>query len=176
MIDIELDIAGKEELIADLAATQQQVQAALKSTVRQLGGWLRTQATRGLSKELDIGVKVLRRRLKTLKLRTSADGASMVLWFGLNPVGLIYLGAKQTRTGITAGKRKVQGAFLATMKNKTRHVFRRTGKGRLPIDKQVVDVEDQAHIYLEDELLGSPEVERRFYQLFERELNWRTSK
>lgn len=170
MIDIELDIAGKEELIAELSATQKQVEMALRSTVRQLSGWLKTKAMRGLSKELGIAVGILRRRLKALKLRTSSDGSSMVLWFGLNPIGLIWLGAKKTKAGVAAGKRKIPGAFIAKGQ-----VFKRVGKSRLPIEKQSLEVEDQAHIYLEDELLGSAEIERRFSQIFERELSWRTT-
>lgn len=172
MINLDLDIVGQEELIADLAATHKQVEAALRSTVRQLSGWLKTKAMRGLSKELGIAVGILRRRLKALKLRTSADGASMVLWFGLNPIDLIYLGkARKSGTGLKVGKRFVEGGFVAKGQ-----VFRRTGKARFPIEKQALDVEDQAHIYLEDELLGSAEVERKFYQIFERELQWRTTK
>lgn len=171
MIQIDLDLKGRDEIVASLAATEKQVATAVRSTVRQLAGWLRTRATRGMSKELDIPIRVLRRRLKTLKLRTSADGSSMVLWFGLNPVGLIYLGAKQTKTGVTAGKRKVPGAFIAKGQ-----VFKRLGKPRYPIRVQRADIEDQAHVYLEDELLGSSDVEARFAQIFERELKWRTTK
>lgn len=169
MVRIDVEIAGGQQIVEELQATHKQVEAALRSTVRKVAGWLRTRAYRGLAPALDIPIKVLRRRLKTFALKTSPDGTQMTLWFGLNPVGLIYLGAKQTKAGVTAYKRKVPGGFIAKGQ-----VFKRTGKGRLPIERQAADVQDQAQIYLEDELLADADVERRFFQVFESELKWRT--
>lgn len=169
MVRIDVAIVGGQQIIDELRATHKQVEAALRSTVRKVAGWLRTRAYRGLAPELDIPIKVLRRRLKTFALKTSPDGTQMTLWFGLNPIGLIYLGARQTRKGVTAGKRKVPGGFIAKGQ-----VFKRTGKGRLPIEKQAASVQDQAQDWIENELLGDADIERRFFQVFESELRWRT--
>lgn len=168
MVRIDVQIAGGQQIIDELQATHKQVEIALRSTVRKVAGWLRTKAYRGLAPELAIPIKVLRRRMKTFALKTSPDGTQMTLWFGLNPIGLIYLGAKQTKKGVTAGKHKVPGAFIAKGQ-----VFKRTGKGRLPIEQQVVKVQDQAQEWIENELLADVDIERRFFQVFEQELRWR---
>lgn len=174
MIGIDLDLAGADEIIKDLGATPKQCAVALRSTMRQLAGWIRTQSARGLSRELELPMKIIRRRLRTMRVRQSADGASVTLWYGLNPIGLMHLGARQTRAGVTAGTRKRSGAFIATGRSGTKEVFKRSGKARLPLERQVVEIQDPAQMYLEDALLGGEGFTTRFFTLFERELKWRT--
>lgn len=174
LVSLDVSALGIDRLVQDLAATEEQAEKALRSTLVKVASWLRTRSVRGLSKELAVQQKVLRRRLKTFRLKKSADGASITVWYGLDPVALIYLGARKTGRGVTAGKHKRDGAFIAKGANANKQVFKRRGKARLPIDKQVLDINDQAETYLEDKLIGGAELESYFFTVLERELKWRT--
>lgn len=174
MINLDLDVEGIERTARDLQATQAQIQKALKSALAKLARWLRTQSLRGLSTKLEISQKVLRRRLKTFKVKHSANGSEVTIWYGLNPIALIYLGARRTQKGVTAGKRRVEGGFIATSKRQGPQVFKRRGAARLPIDPQRADVSDQANVYIEDNLLGTAAYDQQFMKLFTHELRWRT--
>lgn len=171
IIELDLEAQGIGQVVADLKATEQQVKRALRTTLTRMASWMRTRSVRGLSKHLEIQQGVLRRRLKTFRVSMSGDNASITVWYGLNPISLIYLGARQTKRGVTAGKHKRDGAFIAK-----RQVFKRRSGDRLPIDKQELDIEDKANSYLEDRVIGDAEFEQQFFAVFERELRWRTQK
>jgi len=173
MINIDLDVSGIERTVQDLRATEAQVKKALTSALAKLSRWLRVQSLRGLSKQLQVSQKVLRRRLKTFRLKRSADGAEITVWYGLDPIGLIYLGARQTRRGVTAGQHRRDGAFIARGKRRVQ-VFKRRGASRLPLNVERLSVSDSANIYIEDNLLGTAEMDRQFFKLFEHELRWQT--
>lgn len=174
LVSLDVQALGLDRVIADLDATAAQADKALASTLVRMAGWLKARSVKGLSKELAIQQKVVRRRLKSFRVKRSPSGSSITIWYGLDPVALIYLGARETGTGVTAGKHKRQGAFIARGKNGGSQVFKRTGKSRLPLEKQVLDVNDKAATYLEDSLIGGAEFEAQFYKTFERELQWRT--
>ena len=173
-MELRIDAPALGVIVADLAATEPQVEAALRSTLTKMAAWLRALSIRGLSKELQVGVKVMRRRLKTFRLRKSADGGSIQVWYGLDPIALIHLRARETRTGVTAGKHRRAGAFIAKGKNNNEQVFKRNSKARLPIEKQTLAIQDKAQTWLEDVAIGGAEFERKFLSTFEHELKWRT--
>lgn len=174
MIDIEVSADGLRQIQLDLAATEALATKALQSTLGKMAAWLRSKSVKGLSQHLTIQQKVMRRRLKSFRLTRKPGGGSITVWYGLDPIALIYLNAKQTRTGVSAmGGRFVSSGFIAATKG-GRQVFKRRGKARLPIDKQRVDIEDKAATYIEDRLVGADEFEAQFFTIFERELKWRT--
>ena len=173
MLRLEVDATGLDTIAIELNAVSAQVDRAMVSTLGKMARWLRTRSLRGLSEKLAVSQKVLRRRLKTFRLGRGPDGQSITIWYGLDPIGLIYLGARETAAGVTAGKHKRDGAFIASGRGNNRHVFKRTGKSRLPIEKQNLDVQDKAQTYLEDELLGTAGFEAQFLKTFEHELKWR---
>lgn len=176
MISVEIDARDLDRLVVELRATPTQVKHALSSTLRKMAAWVRTRSVRGLSKELGIAQKTIRRRLRGIKARPTADGGAEVkLWYGLNPVALIHLAAKQSGKGVrAAGGRFVQGAFIAKTKSGGRQVFKRAGKGRLPLQKQTADIAATAERYLDDGLLNSTAFEQQFFKTFEHELKWQT--
>lgn len=173
IIDLDLDAQGIEQVVRDLQATEGHVRQALNSTLRKMASWMRTRSVRGLSDHLKVQQKVLRRRLKSFQLRRSADGASITVWYGLNPIALIHLGARQHKRGVTAGRHQVPGGFIANGRNGSRQVFKRRGQSRLPIDKQTLDIQDKANTYLEDHVIGDVAFEQQFQKTFEHELRWR---
>ena len=69
MIELTIDTKGLEGVIDELGAMPQQVQAAMRSTLTKMAGWVRTRSTRGLSKELALQQKIVRRRLKVAGCR-----------------------------------------------------------------------------------------------------------
>jgi hypothetical protein len=175
MISVELDAKDLDRVAMELRATPAQVSRALRSTLRKMAAWVRTRSVRGLSKELQIQQKIIRRRLRAIKARpTPNGGAEVKLWFGLNPIALIYLGARQNSKGVRAGKRFVAGAFKARGKGGKEQVFKRRGKERLPIDKQHADIQQPAERYLDDGLLNSAAFEQQFFKTFDHELKWQT--
>jgi hypothetical protein len=174
MIDLEVSSEGLQQIQLDLAATEAQAIKALNSTLTKMAAWLRSKSVKGLSAELQIQQKVLRRRLRAFRISRHPNGGQITVWYGLDPIALIYLGARQTRAGVSAmGGRFVQSGFIAPTQG-GRQVFKRRGKARLPIDKQRAEIEDKANTYIEDQLLGTEEFEARFFTIFERELTWRT--
>lgn len=175
LIDLQINAESLQGVVLDLAATEAQANKALNSTLVKMASWLRAKSVKGLSGALAIQQKVIRRRLKSFRLQRKAGGSEITVWYGLDPIALIYLQAKQNKGGVKAyGSRFVQSAFIANGRNGNRQVFKRRGKGRLPLDKQRADIEDRASTYIEDQLVGAAEFEARFFKTFEHELQWRT--
>ncbi|ADP96431.1 prophage LambdaW5, minor tail protein Z-like protein [Marinobacter adhaerens] len=175
-IDLEIHADRMNQLQLDLQATDTEVRQALRSTLGKMGRWLRTQSARGLSRELDIKQKALRRRLKSFRVKTKGNKTEITVWYGLDPIDYMDLSPRQTNTGVSAGRRRVPGAFIAQARGANRKVFKRVGKERLPIEKQTVPIQDKANVWIEDELLGTAAFDKRFLTVFERELEWRTQK
>ena len=174
LVNLDIDADQLHSVIDALAATERQAQQALNSTLPKIAAWMRGKSVKGLAGVTNVPQKVIRRRLKTFRLSKSASGSSITLWYGLDPVGMIYLNAKQGSGGVRAyGGRFVKSGFIATPSNGKRQVFKRRGTARLPIDKQNAEIADKAGIYIEDRVFGTAEFEARFFQIFEHELSWR---
>lgn len=175
LIDLHINAEGLQRLALELSATEAQVNKALNSTLIKMANWLRSKSIKGLSQHLAVPQKVVRTRLKSFKIQRKANGSEITVWYGLDPISLIHLRAKQSSDGVRAyGGRFVKSAFIANGKNGKPPAFKRAGKERLPLVKQVVDVADKANPYIEDQLVGSAEFEAQFMKLFEHELQWRT--
>lgn len=174
MINLNVNADGLQRIVLDIMATEKQAERALRSTLSKMASWLRVRSLRGLSPHLQVSQKILRRRLKSFRLRSSAEGGEITVWYGLDPIGMIYLNARQTKSGVTAGKHRRDGAFIAAGKNGSRQVFKRRGSARLPIEKQTLDIQDKAQTFIEDRLIGTAEFEAQFFKTFEHELKWQT--
>lgn len=176
MINLDFDDKQLRQITSDLAATEDQLTKALRTTLAKMARWLRTQSARGLSKELNIQQKIIRRRLKSFNVQNTGHGFNVKIWFGLDPISFIYLKPRQNRTGVKARGREVKGGFIAPIGGGKRQVFKRVGKDRLPIEKQTITVKDEAESYIENEMITARKFEQQFYKTFERELKWRSSK
>lgn len=177
MIDFEFDSATINQLALNVAATEGQTRKALRTTLNKMAAWLRVRSVKGLSKSLEIQQKIVRRRLKTVKFKETADGGVAKVWYGLNPVAMIYLGAKKAPGGVSAsGNRFVKGAFIAKGRGKSTsmQVFKRVGKARLPLQREEAAIQKTASDYLEGGVLKNAEFEAQFWKTFEHELKWRT--
>jgi hypothetical protein len=177
ILDLEIDQDGLEQAAAAMAATAPQVEKALARTLRKMALWLRARSVRGLSSELKIQQKIVRRRLKTFKLTRKGENQAVTVWYGLDPIAYIYLGTpKKTPTGVRVGNYDIPGGFVARGANGNMQVFKRVGSARLPLAKQSLDIQDDAQTYIEDRLLGAAEFESQFFTIFDRELRWTSTK
>lgn len=183
MIEIDVQESGLESIERFLAATPKQVDRAMSSTFAKLARWLTTKSIRELAKHLKLPQKEVKRRLRTFRLSRVAGGQGVRVWYGLDPMGMIHLGARQTKEGVTAyGGRFVKSAFIARGRagqggpaDTNKQVFVREGRTRLPIKKVTVALGDDAQRYIEDHILGGYDFTQQFYTIFERELKWRTT-
>lgn len=169
----DIDTTQLRALAAELEATPKQVKFAFSAACKRTATTLRTQSARGLASELQLRtIGLLRKRLKTLRLRGGDDGVA--LWYGLNemPASWFKGRPKQTTTGATARGQEFTGAFVAKSKFKGRQtVFKRTGKGRLHIQEQNLKVQDKAIVYIEDQIFD--QTETLFWKYFTRDLRAR---
>lgn len=169
MIQLDIRAEGIQAIVNELEPTEKQAQAALRRTLSRMAKWLQTRTARGLSKELEMPQRIIRRRLKKSSIVKTSAGFSIRLFYGLNDVALIHLGARQTKRGVSAGKRRVDGAFIS----KTKHqVFKRVGKARLPIEKQAETIKAKADSYLEWAEFNSVDFHAQFFKTLEHELKW----
>lgn len=175
-LDVDIDPESLRALINAFGATEAQFEAAMRSTYGKMGRWLRSRAVRGLSSKLRIKQKILRGRVKSFRLQggITGGGQGSKVWFGLRPVSLMRLNAKQTAKGVRAdGGRFIEGAFIANFHGRPQ-VLKRVGKERFPLEVQHADISDQSTIYIEDELIGTAEFDAQFFKFLEHELRWRT--
>lgn len=186
MPELLIDSSGLAAISLELGATPAHCNAALRSTLKRMATWLKALSLRGLPKELDVPLKVLRKRLKTFRLHASSDGTTVTVFYGLDPVALIHMTPKKTADGVQAGqKRHVTGGFIAKAFNGKRQVFKREGAKRImtkgvnagklkqPLVNQKADIKDAAETWIEDKLVGAIAFEKRFFDTFRHELQWR---
>lgn len=168
MVELRIDGAQLGDIATNLGAVEKQATQALGSTLRRMAGWVRARSVKGLSGAAAVPQGIIRRRMRSFRVRKGADGSSLTLWYGLDPVALIYLKARKNRRGVSAsGGRSVASGFIGKGQ-----VFKRTGTARLPIKKQTAAIEQPSTDYLEGGLLGA-EFMNQFLKTFERELTWR---
>lgn len=175
-LSIEIDAEQIGEIAAEVGAAEKHLAAAMRSTYGRMGKWLRTRAVRGLSAELRIQQKILRRRFRAFRLSggVGSRGAGAKVWFGLSPIPFADLRPRKTDRGVrAAGGRSSEGAFIVTKRGKIR-VLKRDGAARLPLHTVVADIAEPAQVYIEDELVGTADFEEQFFKTLRRELSWRT--
>lgn len=173
MLHFDVDYKQLLNVAEELQASQKQFKAALSRACNRTAATLRKMSGRGLKDELQLRtLAVLRKRLKSIKLKGSQQGLS--LWYGLNdlPVSSFKGRAKKTADGAEFKGEKFDGGFIgrSTVKGK-RTVFKRAGKARLPIVEQLMPIKDKADIFIEDEIFVK--VEEIFWQHFTRDLTAR---
>jgi hypothetical protein len=174
LLHFEIDANGIEQLVMDLGATEKQVKFAMHRALARTATTLRTMAARKLKDELALRtINMLRKRLKSLKLRVSG-GDGMQLWFGINdmPVSWFKGTPKRGSDGATFRGQQFKGGFVATSKFKKRKtVFKREGKGRLHIIEQQLPISDRAQVVIEDQIFV--QTEEIFWKNFQRDLTAR---
>jgi hypothetical protein len=169
VINLQIDANGVDRMAQEIGATEEQLRKALNSTVRKINVTMRREAVRQMSQETGLPQKRFMRRIRSFKLGRTAGGWKVFI--GLDSLNLMELGAKETATGVTSRKGAVKSAFMAVGKSGIASVFKRTGRGRLPIKQIRHDIEP-----IGTDILAAAEriFDARFFKVLEAELKWRT--
>lgn len=175
MIHFDIDALGLREVANELSATDLQVRYALTRALRRTEASLRKLSSKGLTRELQLrAASVLRKRLKSIRLRSAGKDGGVALWYGLNPLPVSSFKGrpKEDPAGAFMGDYFFKGGFVAKSTYKGRNtIFKRQGKQRLPIAEQTITIEDRAIVYIEDEIFV--QTEEIFWQHFRRDLQAR---
>ncbi|WP_410543331.1 phage tail protein [Wolbachia endosymbiont of Pentalonia nigronervosa] len=145
------------------------VRLATTRALNKTALWVKAQAAKEISKEKQIKLNLIRKRLRIFKAKTSR--LDVLIRANLYNIRASSLGKmKQTRTGAKAGKHEFIGGFIAVMPRGYKGAFKREGKTALPIKEVKLPLEPEASKIIKD--LVSYEVEKVFGKFFERELSY----
>lgn len=132
---IRLDASQLDAVIAEFDATPKQALAASKRAIRKTAKFGQGRVARAIAGAHGIRQKVLKERARVTVSKVKADaryGVSAYIWVGTVPLRASDVGKpRQTRAGVTVGKHKFPGAFIATMESGHTGVFKRQGIKRV---------------------------------------------
>lgn len=136
LVGVTIDTSALKRLSNAFAAlADRQQHHVIRRALNRTGDMAYTRVVRVLAEETGAQQKAVRAALRKQRASHSALRYEIVARGGFIP--LRDFGARQTRKGVSAapwGVRRVfPGAFI--VKSKGGHVFKRTGKKRLPIEK-----------------------------------------
>ena len=160
-----------EQLTRELGATLSQVDKARTRAVRKLKRWIETQLTRELASSVHVRQKAIKHRFRSHVYR---EGRTVFahIWIGVNPLDAHTIGKpKQTRRmkGTRVYQHFFDKAFFVNVYGDEEKVWRRKGKGRFPVIKVQVPIEEEMR-----ELLPKYEgpAARKLAEIFEHELKF----
>ncbi len=179
MLYFDIDESQLNAVTAELGLTEKQIQFAFDRALKRTAATLRKLSEKGLKSELEIKkMSYLRRRLKTLKMRKSGAGSEIKLWYGLNdmPVSTLKGSMSKTTSGAAfsgkAGSKDFKGGFIGNSKFwKSKTIFARKGKARLPLTEAELPVKDKMEVFVEDKIFT--EVDAIFWKHFIRDVTAR---
>lgn len=175
MIHFDIDAEQLGEVARELGATDVQVRYALNRALRRTEASLRKLSSKGLARELQLRTAMaLRKRLKSIRLRSKGKGGEVALWYGLNPLPVSSFKGrpKEDGSGSWMNDFYFKDGFVAKSTYKGRRtIFKRAGANRLPITEQTITIHDDAIVYIEDEIFV--QTESIFWQHFRRDLKAR---
>ena len=162
-------LSNIEQTIEAIGATERQMTIAAMRALNKTAAWLKSQSAKQISSATNIQQKLIRKRLRMIKANPSSLRALVIA--RLHNIKASSLGAmKQTTSGARVGRYSFSGAFVATMPNKYRSIFKRETKRSLPIEEITLPLEPTAsNIIME---LANTEVMEKFDRYFEHELNF----
>lgn len=196
-VDIQLNFAKDIALAAaHIASTPEQLEKATQRAIRKTMRWLQTRISRELAQSLGVPQRAIKPRLSLTQTGKGTQGVH-ILWLGTAPLAAEQAGKpRQTKSGVTVGKRKFPGAFYRDVYGDGPKVWIRASranalgmdlpqwgkpqrsrasglsadnKGRFPVRRVSIDVKDAANTLF---ARYQNHVERRFSQVIEQELNY----
>lgn len=117
-----------DRLIRLFGITEKRSIAAVRRALDKTATWLKKEASKGIARETQIPIKVLRKRL--LSYRTSPKLMRSKVFFGLRLIDAEHMGApRRQKAGVKAGKHFFPGAFLGSVYSPTEKIWiRKTSK------------------------------------------------
>jgi hypothetical protein len=111
-VSVQLNVASEiTRVTALMQSTPEQITKAANRAIKKTVRWLQSRVAREISQSLNLSQKAFKHRLTT---SSSGSGINQVhiVWLGVAPLAAEAAGKpRQTRAGVTVGKRKYQGAF-----------------------------------------------------------------
>lgn len=168
-----IGIPSVDAIAKNLAATEKQVEQAMRSAIRKTMIWAGNQGRSGIAERLNIRLSATKGRVKVF---IRADEGMAKSFFGLNDLPSSRLNPKQTATGATMEgmKGEVKHAFVAKGKSGKKFVFLRKTDARFPITQVGLPINDIGQEVIANEVF--PKVEDRFLFEFQREMQWQIQK
>ncbi len=160
MSEIFINANGLNKAVEKLRLPDETLQKIINRAIAQTARWGLQRAISLLGKATRVSAKKLKTRGRIDIKHAEAGYAS--IWLGLDDVGLGHMKPRKTKTGIkaAAGKIMVPGGFIAK-----KNVFKRRGKNRVPIDKQMFALHEHAEPALRQ---VADEVSLRLQENFDR--------
>jgi len=115
-VDVKINFARElQQASAALQSTPKQLELAGQRAIRKTMRWLQTRIARELSQTLGFAQKLLKPRLVMKTVGKGSDQVT-ILWLGTVPMLAEKVGRpRQTKAGVSLGKRRYEGAFVADM-------------------------------------------------------------
>lgn len=127
--ELYINAKGLDDALLELGGgSQEQIDKAMKAAVSRTARWASAQLRKRTAKLIRVSSRVIKGRIGLF----FNDGTAR-LWFGLWAVDLKRMNPRQTASGVVAGPASRKGAFIS--KDLGGHVYQRTGKSRLPIER-----------------------------------------
>ncbi len=140
MIDIALSKRDLRRAEALLDGVKNGVPRVIVRSVNKVGVSARRRVVDGIRQTVAIKAKDLRHRYVTLR-KANYRRMYATIHISGGRIPLIRWGARQLKRGVSyrinrsGGRKKISGAFIATMDSGHQGVYKRRGKARLPIDE-----------------------------------------
>ncbi|MEZ6854198.1 hypothetical protein [Halodesulfovibrio aestuarii] len=160
-----------EEISRGFDATEKQLNTAIRRACGKLARWMKAQALRELAQETGIKPSKLKSRVRSASKTKEGLPVGRV-WIGGSSVSFRSLGPKKAKGGAKAGGIFKKNAFQVNHRNE--QWFQRVGSDRLPIKKITVDIMAPAMRVIRADI--APEAEKKFFEIFEREIRWETTR
>ena len=154
-----------------LTANEKQLHVAAVRALNKTARWARTRVASETAKALSIKVGPVREGIVMARAKQSNPQSVVGLSKNSGVIKAKKLGSvSQNSSGVRAGRRQFDRAFLATMPNGHQGVFRRRGKARLPVQEVQIVITGKMQQVMED-LSNGPAL-KQFELIFERELRY----
>lgn len=141
-MNIELSV-NDNALMQAFSHKQKKLEKAMQRAVRKTHKWLLRQLTIAIAKETLISQKGITPRVFSNFDKKTLKGS---VWVGLNPVSATKAGQpRQTKVGVSAGKYRFDGAFVAQFGSAPENVYRRKGRERMPVIKETIDIKEPGY-------------------------------
>jgi hypothetical protein len=175
MLGFEFDARALKAIGDEFDASEKDLRNAYARALRRTAQTMKTRARKGLRTKLGLRTAgELRKRLQGFRFKRGKGLGEVSLWFGLNNMRVsAFKGrAKRAAQGASFGGQDFEGAFVGRNAKGRQTIMRRVSKGRWPIKEETMPIEDEAQIYIEDEIFD--EIEEVFFKHFRAEVRSRT--
>ena len=141
MITIDIRQSDIDKIKQQFDLDSQEMDKATRRAIKKTCDWMITISAREISNALKIKQSEVKKRLK---YKVEGILLKATVWYGLNRISLIrFNNVRQNKYGITSSFLGIKSAFLAPIRHGSNKliVFKRIDKSRLPVEKQMVDID-----------------------------------